>query len=103
MRFYRDGLGFGGLFIMRRFGMGDPGLDYPPHAIAFNIWAGPKARQQGPEGAGLRSFDLVLPDSAALSAAADRLNTIEIARIDLANGFSVADPAGNSIRLVVAR
>ena len=40
MRFYRDGLGFGGLFIMRQFGMGDAGLDYTPHAIAFNIWQG---------------------------------------------------------------
>ena len=46
MAFYRDGIGFGGLFIMRRFGMGDLGLDYTPHAIAFNIWAGPNARQQ---------------------------------------------------------
>ena len=62
MRFYRDGIGFGGLFIMRRFGMGDVGLDYTPHAIAFNIWSGPNAAQ-APEGsAGLRWFDIVVPD-----------------------------------------
>ena len=48
MRFYRDGIGFGGLFIMRRFGMGDLGLDYTPHTIAFNIWAGPNATARAP-------------------------------------------------------
>src|SRR5690349_7271580 len=45
MTFYRDGIGFGGLFIIQSFGMGDVGLDYTPHSIAFNIWAGPNATQ----------------------------------------------------------
>ncbi|MEP7241047.1 MAG: VOC family protein, partial [Devosia sp.] len=35
MDFYRDGIGFGGLFIIKSFGMGDVGLDYTPHTIAF--------------------------------------------------------------------
>ncbi len=73
MRFYRDGIGFGGLFIMRRFGMGDLGLDYPPHTIAFNIWSGPNAAQAPRGSAGLRWFHIVVPDAAALDAVRARL------------------------------
>ena len=52
MRFYRDGLGFGGLFIIRQFGMGDVGLDYTPHTIAFNIWSGGPNAKLPPAGRG---------------------------------------------------
>src|SRR5690606_28934752 len=61
MQFYRDAIGFGGLMLMRDWGMGDAGLGYMPHAIAFNIWAGQHA-EQPPEGlAGLRHFTIRLP------------------------------------------
>ena len=64
MRFYRDGLGFGGLFIIRQFGMGDVGLDYTPHTIAFNIWSGGPNAKLPPAGvAGLRWFTVVVPDA----------------------------------------
>lgn len=102
LRFYRDGIGFGGLFIMRRFGMGDTGLDYMPHTLAFNIWSGPNARQQ-PEGhAGLRWFGIVLPDVAALEAMKARLNAIGAPFAQTNRGLDVRDPAGNLARVVVA-
>lgn len=101
MRFYRDALGFGGLFIMRRFGMGDAGLGYMPHAIAFNIWAGPNAAQPRKGSAGLRSFDIVVPDDAALDAVRQRLGAQAIGFESMATGITLHDPAGNLLNVRV--
>lgn len=101
MRFYRDGIGFGGLFIMRRFGMGDLGLDYPPHTIAFNIWSGPNAAQALKGSAGLRWFHIVVPDAAALQAVRDRLTAISTGYTDTNEGIETRDPAGNLVKVVV--
>lgn len=102
MRFYRDGIGFGGLFIMRRFGMGDLGLDYPPHTIAFNIWAGPNATQASKGSAGLRWFHIVVPDAAALQAVRERLTAIGAGYADTNEGIETRDPADNLVKVVVA-
>lgn len=101
MHFYRDGLGFGGLFIMRRFGMGDTGLDYMPHALAFNIWSGPNAQQQPPGHAGLRHFGIVLPDTAALDAMKARLHAINARFTETNTGLDVKDPAGNLAKVSI--
>lgn len=102
MRFYRDGIGFGGLFIIRAFGMGDVGLDYTPHAIAFNIWAGEKAGLPAPGNAGLRWFTIVLPDADALDAAKTRLIGIGAQLQALDIGIEVRDPSGNLVKLIVS-
>lgn len=101
LRFYRDGIGFGGLFIMRNWGMGDAGLDYPPHAIAFNVWAGPQATQQPAGAAGLRWFDIVVPDAATLNAVRGRVLALGASTKDIEGGFETVDPAGNKVRVVV--
>jgi len=103
MAFYRDGIGFGGLFIMRRFGMGDLGLDYTPHAIAFNVWSGPNAKQQPAGHAGLRWFGIVLPDVPALDAMKARLKAISAPFTETNEGLDVKDPAGNLAKVVVER
>jgi len=102
MAFYRDGIGFGGLFIMRRFGMGDLGLDYTPHALAFNIWSGPNAKQQPAGHAGLRWFGIVVPDAAALDAMKVRLTSIGATYTETNAGLEVKDPAGNLAKVSVA-
>ncbi len=101
MAFYRDGIGFGGLFIMRRFGMGDLGLDYTPHALAFNVWAGPNAKQQPDGHAGLRWFGIVVPDAASLDAMKARLRAIGAAFDETNAGLEVRDPAGNLAKVSV--
>ncbi|MBL8594478.1 MAG: hypothetical protein ABS35_22970 [Kaistia sp. SCN 65-12] len=101
MRYYRDGLGFGGLFIMRRFGMGDLGLDYPPHTIAFNIWSGPNAAQAPKGSAGLRWFHVAVPDQATLEAVKARLGAIGAGYTDTNEGIETRDPAGNLVKVVV--
>jgi len=101
MGFYRDGLGFGGLFIIRAFGMGDVGLDYTPHAIAFNIWSGTNARP-APEGAaGLRWFTVVVPDASTLSEVRDRLRTLGVATEEIVGGLEARDPSGNLVKVLV--
>jgi catechol 2,3-dioxygenase len=100
MLFYRDGLGFGGLFIIRAFGMGDVGLDYMPHAIAFNIWAGADARPAPAGAAGLRFFTIEVPDEATLSAVRGRLERLNAPIADIAGGIETADPSGNRVRVV---
>jgi catechol 2,3-dioxygenase len=99
MRFYRDGLGFGGLFIIRSFGMGDVGLGYMPHAIAFNIWAGPNAAQAPAGSAGLRWFAINVPDVATLEAVRGRLTAEEYAFESSEDGIEVRDPSGNLVKV----
>jgi catechol 2,3-dioxygenase len=102
MEFYRDGLGFGGLFIIKSFGMGDVGLGYAPHAIAFNIWAGPNASPAPPGSAGLRWFNIVLPDRATLDDVRARLAGHNYAFDEIGGGIEARDPSGNLVKIVAA-
>lgn len=99
MRFYRDGLGFGGLFIIKSFGMGDVGLGYMPHAIAFNIWAGPNAAQAPAGSAGLRWFGVNVPDQTTLEDIRARLTAIGAAFEEAGGGIEVRDPSGNLVKV----
>ncbi len=101
MNFYRDVIGFGGLFIIRQFGMGDVGLDYPPHIVAFNIWAGPNAPLPPTGAAGLRFFTIAVPDAPTLAGIRERLSTAGAVVEDLASGIETADPFGNRLRVTV--
>jgi catechol 2,3-dioxygenase len=102
MTFYRDGLGFGGLFIIKSFGMGDVGLDYTPHTVAFNIWAGPNATQAPAGSAGLRWFTMVVPDAHTLDDVRARLSAHQFRFDNAADGIEVRDPSGNLVKVVAA-
>lgn len=102
MTFYRDVLGFAGFLLIHSFGMGDVGLDYMPHTLAFNIWSGPNATLPPAGSAGLRWFTIRLPDAATLEALKARLTAAGAPLEALADGFDTADPFGNRIRLELA-
>jgi catechol 2,3-dioxygenase len=102
MDFYRDVIGFGGLFLIKTFGMGDVGLDYMPHTIAFNIWAGPNAGLPPAGTAGLRWFTIVVPSSEALAGVTERLAARRIETAAVENGVETRDPFGNRLRIVTA-
>lgn len=102
MKFYRDGLGFGGLFIMRQFGMGDVSLGYMPHAIAFNIWQGNNAQPAPADAAGLRWFTVSVPDQKTLGEVRQRLSELRVPVTDIAGGFEVRDPSQNLIKVLAA-
>lgn len=101
MGFYRDQLGFGGQLLSRRYGMGDVTLDYAPHILAFNIWAGPQARRAPTGTAGLKWFEIVF-DPEALKAVHARLQAAGSPIQTITGGYETADPAGNPIRLLAA-
>ncbi|MBI4920755.1 MAG: glyoxalase [Devosia nanyangense] len=102
MEFYRDGIGFGGLFIIKSFGMGDVGLDYTPHAVAFNVWAGPNAARAPAGSAGLRWFTIVVPDESALDDVRARLTAHHFAFGEIGGGIEARDPSGNLVKVVTA-
>jgi catechol 2,3-dioxygenase len=97
-KFYGPTVGFNPLMTMSRIRMGDVGLGYQPHAIAFNTWAGVGAPQAPPGSAGLRHFSLELPSEADLAALRARLGEVR----DISGGFETTDPAGNLLRARVA-
>lgn len=102
MHFYRDGLGFGGLFLIQSFGMGDVMLDYPPHIIAFNIWAGPNAAHPPAGTAGLRHFEVVVTGDTVLEAVRTRLDGIGARYTEITGGIEALDPSGHKVRVLVA-
>lgn len=102
MEFYRDVIGFAGFLLINSFGMGDVGLDYMPHTIAFNIWSGPNAALPPAGSAGLRWFTIVLPDAPSFDALIGRLEGAGAPIDRLEQGVETRDPFGNRIRLVLA-
>jgi catechol 2,3-dioxygenase len=100
MAFYADdGVGFGRQMFAKRIGMGDVTLGYQPHALAFNTWNGVGA-PQAPEGsAGLRHFTIELPTAADVAAMRARLGSVT----DTPEGFAALDPAGNALKVRVAK
>lgn len=103
MEFYRDQLGFAGQLLSRRYGMGDVNLNYAPHILAFNIWAGANAPLPPKGLSGLRWFEIVMPDKAAMSEMKQRLMDGGSPVKEDARGFETADPSGNRIRVVLDR
>ena len=101
MNFYRDVIGFAGFLLIHSFGMGDVGLDYMPHTIAFNIWSGPNAALPPAGSAGLRWFTIVVPDAATLEGVKTRLAAANAAVSAIHGGVETQDPFGNRIRLLV--
>lgn len=101
MHFYRDVIGFGGLFILRDWGMGDVGLDYVPHTIAFNIWAGKNAELPPENAAGLRHFTLNVPDQQTFEALRQRLAKANAPTTETASALATRDPFGNQLHIAV--
>lgn len=102
MDFYRDVLGFAGFLLIQSFGMGDVGLDYMPHTLAFNIWSGPNAALPPAGAAGLQWFTIRLPDANSLAALKSRLERAGSPLEIVGNDFETRDPSGNRIRLELA-
>lgn len=102
MDFYRDVIGFAGFLLINSFGMGDVGLDYMPHTVAFNIWSGPNAALPPAGSSGLRWFTISLPGAEHFDAVISRLEKAgaPIERLD--KGVETQDPFGNRIRVELA-
>lgn len=102
MGFYRDQIGFAGQLLSRRYGMGDVNLDYAPHILAFNIWAGRNPAMPPAGVAGLRWFEIVVPDEKTLAEIRDRLTAAGSDVETIPTGIQTYDPAGNRLKIVLA-
>lgn len=102
MGFYRDQIGFAGQLLSRRYGMGDVNLDYAPHILAFNIWAGRNPSMPPAGVAGLRWFEIVVPDEKTLTEIRDRLTSAGSDVETIEAGIQTRDPAGNRLKIVLA-
>ncbi|MEO5807552.1 VOC family protein [Devosia sp.] len=101
MDFYRDVIGFAGFLLMVSFGMGDVGLNYMPHALAFNVWSGPNAGLPSAGAAGLRWFTIVVPDATTLEEVTGRLGRAAVAFEQITGGVETRDPSGNRLKVII--
>jgi catechol 2,3-dioxygenase len=72
------------------------------HHLGLNTWHSAGASPPPPGSVGLRSFDVVLPDRAALEHTLERVRAAGIEGKPLDGGTLVGDPAGNAVLLKVA-
>jgi catechol 2,3-dioxygenase len=73
------------------------------HHIGLNTWHSAGSAPPAPDAIGLRSFEVLLPDSQALEAALDRVREAGVASETVAHGSTlVRDPAGNGVLLRTA-
>jgi catechol 2,3-dioxygenase len=101
MDFYTAGLGFGWQMLSTRIRMADVSLDYPPHIMAFNTWAGEGAPQPPPDSAGLRWFTVVVPHERAMAEVRFRIERAGGKVLDRGRSIETADPSGNRLRVEV--
>jgi len=99
MRFYANTVGFAWQMLSRRIRMADVALDYPPHILAFNTWAGEGAPQPPPNSAGLRWFTIVLPTKGAREELRARLAGAGAPLTETGGVLETVDPAGNRVRI----
>jgi catechol 2,3-dioxygenase len=95
-RFYRDVLGFAEHMWMPQMGAADfhAGGRFP-HRLAVNTWQGAGAPRPPAGTAGLRSYAIRFDSSARLDSVLRRVPDAA----PVAGGYSVTDPAGNTILL----
>jgi len=98
--FYRDVIGFDEHMVMSSIGMADLGAGGSfPHRLALNVWNGPRAVPPPAGTAGLRRFELEVPDRAALADVRARLESRALPHTGQPDGIEVADPAANVVRI----
>ncbi|MCB0183655.1 MAG: VOC family protein [Caldilineaceae bacterium] len=101
MRFYNGVLCFDNMGMMTAFRMGMVSAGGYHHHIGFNTWQGEGAPPPPPDAAGLRYFEILLPDTAELDKAVNRVRAANLPLETLDTGYLVRDPSQNGILLTV--
>jgi catechol 2,3-dioxygenase len=98
-RFYVDVLGFD---LVQRYGRDAAFVSAGGyhHHVAFNTWSGAGAPPAPPNAAGLRHFEIALPDSSSLERALARVLESGAAIAPVPGGADVRDPSGIRVRLL---
>ncbi|MBX3144283.1 MAG: VOC family protein [Trueperaceae bacterium] len=95
--FYRDVIGFELVnheVLMQMSDFAFPGVAFK-HSLAINTWSGVNAPPPPPGTASLRSFTLVLPTQAGVSALVERLHAAGHPFEESGRELRLADPSGN--------
>jgi catechol 2,3-dioxygenase len=72
------------------------------HHLGLNTWNSAGSPPPPPGAIGLRSYDVVLPDAAAVETVLGRVRAAGVSVVDTADGPLVRDPSGNGIVLTAA-
>jgi catechol 2,3-dioxygenase len=102
VRFYTEGLGFETMFNMEEMGAAFVSAGGYHHHIGLNTWTSRGAPPPPPGAAGLRVFEIVVPDTKTLAEVAARLTTLDIVFETVERAIEARDPSGNLARLVTA-
>jgi catechol 2,3-dioxygenase len=97
--FYASALGFDVMMASGRMGAAFVSAGGYHHHLGINTWGTRGAPQPPANATGLRRFDVVLPDAAALAAATERLRGAGIAFEAVDGAVTARDPSGNAVRL----
>jgi catechol 2,3-dioxygenase len=100
VRFYTDGLGFETMVALPEMGAAFVSAGGYHHHIGLNTWTSRGAPLPPADAAGLRVFEIVVPDDKTLDEIAARLSALNMPfeRTDLA--IEARDPSGNLARLI---
>jgi catechol 2,3-dioxygenase len=100
VRFYTDGLGFETMAHMPEMGAAFVSAGGYHHHIGLNTWTSRGAPPPPAGAAGLRVFEIAVPDSRTLDEVAARLTALDTPFERTANALETRDPSGNLARLV---
>ncbi len=97
--FYAGVLGFDVMLASDRMGAAFVSAGGYHHHLGINTWGTRGAPAAPANATGLRRFDVVLPDAAALAAVTERLRAAGVAFEAEAGAVLTHDPSGNAVRL----
>jgi catechol 2,3-dioxygenase len=101
VRFYVEGLGFETMVAMPEMGAAFVSAGGYHHHIGLNTWTSRGAPPPPADSAGLRVFEIIVPDGKTLDEVAARLTALAAPFGRTANTLETRDPSGNLVRLVV--
>jgi catechol 2,3-dioxygenase len=102
VRFYTEGLGFETMVHMPEMGAAFVSAGGYHHHLGLNTWTSRGAPLPPADAAGLRVFEIVIPDGNTLDEVAARLAALDIPFERTENALEARDPSGNLARLVTA-
>ncbi|HEV2236491.1 MAG TPA: VOC family protein [Ktedonobacterales bacterium] len=97
--FYAGVLGFDVMLASERMGAAFVSAGGYHHHLGINTWGTRGAPAAAQSAVGLRRFDVVLPDAAALAAVTERLRAAGVAFETDGGAVIARDPSGNAVRL----
>ena len=97
--FYHGVIGFDVMGVARPMQMGFVSAGGYHHHIGLNTWQGAGAPAPPDDALGLRYFQVVLPDAAALAAVQERVKASDVSVEQTGDGLLMRDPSRNGLLL----